>query len=106
MSREQRIYDALFIGLKPDTLLIENESSRHNVPTGSETHFKVVAVSKLVEGLSLIARHRLVNKLLVDEFTSGLHALSLYLYTRDEWERQTSGAPASPACHNHKNSKS
>ena len=105
MSREQRIYDALFAELKPDTLLIENESSRHNVPLGSETHFKVVVVSKSFDGSRLLARHRQVNTLLADEFTSGLHALSLHLYTPDEWERHTSGAPASPACHNRKTEK-
>lgn len=104
MSREQRIYDALFVELKPDPLRIENESPRHNVPNGSETHFKIVAVSKLFETLRPLARHRLVNKLLASEFASGLHALSLHLYTPDEWQRQTSGAPASPACHNRKTS--
>lgn len=31
-----------------------NESYMHNVPKGSETHFKVVVVSKQFEGLPLI----------------------------------------------------
>jgi BolA protein len=102
MSREQRIYDALFKEINPGPVFIENESSRHNVPAGSETHFKIVAVSNVFETLRPVARHRLVNTLLADEFASGLHALSLHLYTPNEWQRQTSGAPSSPPCHNRK----
>lgn len=99
MSRKQRIHDALFIELKPDSLIIENESSRHQVPPDSETHFKIIAVSTVFTNLRPIARHRLINTLLASEFTSGLHALSLHLYTPDEWEQKTGGAPKSPLCH-------
>jgi BolA protein len=105
MSREQRIYDALFVELKPEALIIENESHGHNVPAGSETHFKVVAVSKQFENLRPVARHRLVNRLLADEFSSGLHALSLHVYTPEEWQMRTANVPKSPACRNHKHGK-
>jgi len=98
MSRLQRMNDALSTELKPDTLTIENESSRHNVPAGSETHFKVTAVSAHFNDMNRIARHRLVNACLSAEFTTGLHALSLHLYTPDEWQRQSEGVPNSPAC--------
>lgn len=104
MSRSQRIYDALFAELKPETLLIENESHRHNVPEGAETHFKVVVVSSLFQDMPPIARHRLVlvNKIVANEFASGLHALSLHLYTSSEWKK--TAVPNSPACHNRKKS--
>ena len=81
MSRQQRIHDALSETLKPDCLLIENESSHHQVPTGSETHFKVIVVTAEFNDRRPIARHRLINTLLAQEFNSGLHALSLHLYT-------------------------
>lgn len=102
MSREQRINDALSTQLKPESLSIENESFRHQVPAGSESHFKIIAVSSTFIGLRPIARHRLVNTLLAAEFASGLHALSLHLYTPEEWQRQTEGAPTSPPCHHRK----
>ena len=102
MSRQQCIHDALSLKLKLDSLHIENESYRHHVPAGSETHFKIVAVSTIFEPLKLIDRHRLVNEILANEFTSGLHALSLHLYTPQEWQKQLSGAPESPACRNGK----
>ena len=102
MSRLQRMNDALFNELKPDTLTIEDESSRHQVPVGAETHFKVIAVSTHFNNLSRIARHRLVNACLKDEFTTGLHALSLHLYTPVEWRQQSRDVPNSPACHHSK----
>merc|ERR1712079_445650 len=52
----------------PKHLEIINESYMHNVPRGSETHFKVV---------KLIGRHRLVNDVLSQELQSGVHALSI-----------------------------
>ena len=102
MSRLQRMNDALFTELKPDTLTIEDESSRHHVPVGSESHFKVTAVSSRFNDLNRIARHRLVNACLSAEFTKGLHALSLHLFTPDEWRWQSRDVPNSPACRNGK----
>ena len=102
MSREQRIYDALSLDLKPDYLSIDNESGRHNVPAGSETHFKIIAVSPIFEHQGRVARHRLLNTLLAKEFTLGLHALSLHLYTPEEWAKKRVHVPASPACQNGK----
>ncbi len=102
MSRSQRINDALSYELKPDTLVIDDESSGHNVPVGAESHFKVTAVSTCFDDLNRVARHRLVTGWLRDEFTTGLHALSLHLYTPDEWRRLSRDIPSSPACQNSK----
>jgi BolA protein len=49
-------------------------------------------VSSEFNGKTQIARHRLVNSLLKDEFDAGLHALSLRLKTPEEWERDTARA--------------
>ena len=102
MSRKLRIHDALSAALKLDTLNIEDESHRHNVPTGAETHFKVIAVSTNFENLRPLARHRMVNALLAPEFERGLHALSLHLYTPEQWKIKLAHVPASPACRNGK----
>jgi len=82
--------------------MIENESDRHSVPSGSETHFKIVAVSSAFESLSLIQRHRLINHILASEFSNGLHALSLNLYTPSEWLKKSKVPPISPPCHHAK----
>ncbi|MGI9323235.1 MAG: BolA family protein [Pseudomonadales bacterium] len=39
-----------------------NESGNHNVPPGSESHFKLVLVSSEFDGKPLVQRHRLVNQ--------------------------------------------
>lgn len=55
--------------------------------------FAVSLVSNAFTGKTQIARHRLVNGLLKDEFDNhGLHALSLRLKTPEEWEREVDGA--------------
>ena len=100
MSRSQRIIDVLTNALTLDSLTVLNESNQHHVPVGSETHFKIVAVSKQFNAVSRIERHRLVNTLLKQELATGLHALSLCLYTPEEWIQHKKTAPRSPVCHN------
>ena len=57
-----------------------NESSGHNVPVGSETHFKLVAVGDVFN-------------------QKGMHACSMHLFTPEEWEA-SSNVPDSPDCAN------
>jgi BolA protein len=75
-----------------------NESSSHNVPPGSESHFKVVVVSEEFTDKNPLARHRLVNKILADELQNKIHALALHTYTAQEWYNQNEYAPESPPC--------
>lgn len=98
-SRQARIETILVNELDPSYLFVDNESNRHQVPKDAETHFKVIAVTLKFEHLSRIARHRRVNQLLRNEFDSGMHALSLHLYTPKEWADLETGAPKSPPCH-------
>jgi BolA protein len=77
---------------------VVNESASHNVPPGSETHFKVVMVSEDFEGSRLIARHRAVNEVLAEELAGDVHALALHTYTPDEWQARFGDAPMSPPC--------
>ena len=51
---EVSMYNKLKTGLQPVHLELRNESYMHNVPKGSETHFKVVVVSAQFEGKPLI----------------------------------------------------
>jgi 23S rRNA-/tRNA-specific pseudouridylate synthase len=95
MSRNLRIHNALSEKLKPEALIVENESNQHNVPEDAETHFKIVTVSRQFTNLSRIERHRLVNAIVAEEFQSGLHALSLHLYTPQEWEKKNDEGKAS-----------
>ena len=72
---------------------VRNESHMHNVPKGSETHFKVIVVSDKFSSLATpVGRHRLVNDVLKDDESGKLpvHALSIVAMTPDKWQRRLS----------------
>ena len=90
-SRYERIRDILLARFSPDRLEIEDESSKHaghahrtGAPTGGETHYRLLMVSKAFTGQSRLVRSRVVHDALDDEFKTGLHALSLALKAPDE----------------------
>ena len=58
----------------------------HNVPKGSESHFKIILVSENFMGLAALARHRQVQAFISNKVFPKLHALSLKLYTPEEWK--------------------
>ena len=82
----------------PIHLDVQNESYMHNVPPGSESHFKVVVVSEQFEDKKLIARHRAINAALSDELENHIHALSIHAYTQLEWQQVSGVVPESPKC--------
>jgi BolA protein len=98
MTREETITLRLTRALSPEHLVVENESHAHAVPKGSETHFRVVVVSRAFEGKSPVRRHQLVYAALEDELTAGLHALAITSRTPDEWAARPE-ANVSPLCH-------
>ncbi len=79
-------------------LEVINESGNHNVPAGSQTHFKVTLVTDEFAGQRLLARHRAVHEALNEELEGGVHALALHTYTADEWAKRFGNAPMSPPC--------
>ncbi len=98
MSRKTRIEETLASRLSPTHLHVIDESSRHNVPAGAESHFKVLIVSSAFGDQPLIARHRLVHGLLGSELQHGLHALAIHAWTPDEWQARGEALPDSPPC--------
>lgn len=98
MLRKNRIEELINQELVPVYLNVEDESANHHVPEGAQTHFKITVVSSRFIDLPRIARHRLLNQLLKEEFELGLHALSMHLFTPDEWEGRNKTVLQSPAC--------
>ncbi|MEM1231737.1 MAG: BolA/IbaG family iron-sulfur metabolism protein [Pseudomonadota bacterium] len=96
---QTRIEAALGAAFDLDHLEVHNESGAHNVPAGSETHFKVVLVGPPFEDQRRIARHRAVNHVLKGELEGPVHALSVHAYTLSEWQARHGDAPLSPPCH-------
>ncbi|WVQ79897.1 hypothetical protein IAT38_001997 [Cryptococcus sp. DSM 104549] len=97
---ETVIQQKLIEAFDPVLLRVYNDSSKHSHHAAmraqgggsGETHFAVHLVSAAFKGKTVIARHRLVNALLKEEFDErGLHALSLRLKTPEEWEAEGGG---------------
>ena len=97
MTIQDDIHQKLQAALQPQHLEVINESNNHNVPRGSESHFKLIIVTAEFNGKTLVARHRLINKLLADELAGPIHALALHTLTPEEWAA-TGTAPVSPPC--------
>lgn len=79
-------------------LQVINESHMHSVPENSETHFKVILVSEAFSAKPRIQRHRMINELLKEELSGPVHALSLKLYTPEEWQNHNPDSLKSPDC--------
>ena len=91
---EQQLNDAL----TPVYLEVLDESHMHNVPPGSESHFKLVVVTGSFEGVPRVRRQQTVNSILKDELAGPLHALSMETLTPEEWEKKAGVVRQSPDC--------
>ena len=99
MTIAAAIEEKLLSAFSPLHLDVINENSNHNVPPGSESHFKVTIVSKDFEDERLIKRHRAVNSVLSEELAEKIHALALHTYTEKEWhDYYADNTPLSPNC--------
>mmetsp|Transcript_46182 Transcript_46182/g.97022 ORF Transcript_46182/g.97022 Transcript_46182/m.97022 type:complete len:143 (-) Transcript_46182:4888-5316(-) len=100
----EAIAEKLTSAFSPVHLEVRNESHMHNVPTGSETHFKVIVISdKFKDARTPIKRHRLVNDTLKEEVAADgpVHALSIVAMTPEKWQAKLEKGEAvgpSPNC--------
>uniref|UniRef100_A0A1I7X3D1 BolA-like protein 1 n=1 Tax=Heterorhabditis bacteriophora TaxID=37862 RepID=A0A1I7X3D1_HETBA len=95
-SVARAIHEKLHSFFSPIHLEVVCESYMHNVPKGSEKHFRVQIVSEKFEGCSVIQRHRLVNSCLADELSGHVHALRIDAIPPSKWMGQKT--PESPHC--------
>jgi BolA protein len=95
---QESIQQKLTSAFSPLHLEVINESQMHNVPDGSESHFKIVLVCDDFKGEKLITRHRQVNKALTEELQGSVHALALHTLTPEEWFEQGGRVKDSPPC--------
>ncbi|SLN32620.1 BolA family protein [Oceanibacterium hippocampi] len=82
------IEEKLSAALAPERLVIVDDSARHAGHAGArpqgESHFTVEIVSARFEGLSRVARQRLVYEALAEEMASDIHALAIRALTPAE----------------------
>ncbi|MCK5750188.1 MAG: BolA family transcriptional regulator [Oricola sp.] len=88
MRVSDSIQQKLTSGLEPERLEVTDESHLHaghsGAREGGESHFRLLIVSTSFEGLSRVARQRLVNDLLREELSGPVHALAMKTLTPAE----------------------
>jgi BolA protein len=81
LTRLERIRGILDKALNPVTLDVHDESHLHaghsGAREGGETHYRVEIVSAEFADKSRVDRERVIHSLLAEEFSDGLHALSI-----------------------------
>ena len=98
MSMQDKIAVKLTLDFAPVHIEVIDESHTHNVPAGSESHFKVILVSEKFIGEPLIKRHRAVNASLDGRIRDAIHALALHTMTPEEWFTRGGVVAQSPDC--------
>ena len=66
----------------PESIDVVDESHLHEGHAGhrpgGQTHFRVYIVSQAFAGKTRIDRHRMINTVLADDLSSGVHALAIH----------------------------
>ena len=87
----QQIRDKIEAELAPDKLIIRDDSHKHKGHSGynaqGASHLHITIVADAFNGVSRIARYRVVYDLLAEELRTRIHALSLDLKTKYEYEK-------------------
>lgn len=92
MKNSQRIAkmtDLVTEALAPTDLEVIDDSHLHvghAGAAGGAGHFTIKVTSSKFNGLSLVARHRLIYKVLDEMFSDDIHALSIQATTPEEKE--------------------
>ena len=90
MNRKINIENLILKIFKPEFLSVIDVSEQHrghkNFKEGVESHFEIIIVSEKFINLSRIERHRMVNRILKEEFLSDLHSVVVKTYTSEEFK--------------------
>ena len=58
--------------------------------TGSKDHYRARIVAEQFADENLVARHRMIYDALSEEMKGPIHALTLEVYTPEEWDEESS----------------
>ena len=91
MNRKFKIEKILEDNFDPYISSVKDVSEDHrghrNFKENVESHFEIIIVSQKFENLNNVARHRMINKSLKEEFLSDLHSVTIKTYTIDEYDK-------------------
>ena len=78
---ESNIYKKLYDFFKPEILKVMNDSEKHKGHSGSpnsgNSHFSVTIKSKKLDGLSKVDGQREIHKVLEEDLSKYIHAISI-----------------------------
>jgi BolA family transcriptional regulator, general stress-responsive regulator len=97
METRRRIQEKIDAAFAPAHLEVSDETGMHNVPPGSESHFRLLIVSEAFENRSRVQRHQAVYRTLSQELAGPVHALGLQTLTPQEWS-ELQESTKSPPC--------
>ena len=88
MSVAEIIQQKINARLSPSVLEVTDESHLHaghaGAREGGESHFRILVVSGQFEGVSRVARQRMINDILREELDGPIHALAMKTLTPAE----------------------
>ena len=91
MNRKFKIEKILVDNFEPHFFLVKDVSEEHrghqNFRENVESHFEIIIVSEKFENLNNVARHRMINKFLKEEYSSDLHSVTIKTYTTGEYNK-------------------
>ncbi|WP_343128503.1 BolA/IbaG family iron-sulfur metabolism protein [Buchnera aphidicola (Kurisakia onigurumii)] len=80
---KNKIIKVLKKNIDVDHIRIFDESYLHR--NKNKLHIKVIIVTKIFYGISLIERHKIIHKIIEKNFYNKIYALDLYTYCTSEW---------------------
>jgi BolA family transcriptional regulator, general stress-responsive regulator len=93
MSDFQQILIDRLTSLKPSKIDIIDNSEKHKghagYKPGGNSHFRLLIVSDIFDGLSKLQRHKLVHNALANELKLQIHALSIKALTNEENDKNS-----------------
>ena len=91
MNRKARIESLIINEINPEFFLIKDVSEEHrghgSFKDGVESHFDITVVTDKFSDKNKIERHRIINKLLKEEFLLDLHSVTLKAYSLKEYNK-------------------
>ena len=89
-ERAAEIERRLRQALKPESLVVEDESHLHKGHAGAadgRSHFRVLIIADAFSGKTLIERHRMVYRELDEMMRLDIHALAIDAWSPEELDR-------------------
>ena len=91
MNRKLKIEKMISDNINPYFFSVKDVSQEHkghqSFKEGVESHFEIIIVTEKFHNKNKIERHRIVNKILKEEFLSDLHSVTLKAFSIQEYDK-------------------